>query len=392
MLEMATRQIERAAGHLGIDPIERARLLAPDRVIEVTVADPRRDGTVIRAIRVQHLLDRGPVKGGLRMAASVTRAEVDALATFMTLKTATADLPLGGAKGGLAVDPGSLTEEQRHAVVADVACRLATDLGPDLDVLGPDVGTGPDDMAAADAAWRDATGKTGSIATGKPVSAGGLAFRQGATARGLDIVLAALTDRLDLDRSLRFAVHGFGSVGRGLAERLTDRGHVLVAAADSGGTAYDPDGLDVQALVDRKEERGTVADDGADDSTAVLTVDCDLLIPAALQGVIDHTTAADVKAAIVLEGANGPCTWEGTEALTERGITVVPDILANAGGVSASFEEMTPPDERDPEEQIAARFEERLVAATGAVWDEAAASSLDLRTAATVVALRRVLG
>jgi len=323
------------------------------------------------------------------MSDSVNRAEVEALSLFMTLKTATADLPLGGGKGGIVVDPSTLTDAQREEVAGAFARGLVDVLGPDIDVAGPDVGTGPAEMDAMHRAWQEASGKDGSPATGKSIDAGGLAYRSGATANGLEIVFAAFADRLDLGSSLRFSVHGFGSVGKALARRLTDRGHVLVGASDSGGAVVDPDGLDLDELIERKSESGSVSNDGTDGS-AVLTVDCDVLIPAALQGVIDAEVAAEVQAGLVLEGANGPCTWEGNLTLRERGVTVVPDILANAGGVSASFEEMTPPEERDDEDTIDERFTERMRSASDMVWQTADERDLDLRTAAAVVALERI--
>ena len=385
MLEMGWRQVLRAADHLDWSDDRLQRFLAPERVTEVSVEDPA-SGGVIRAVRVQHSTDRGPAKGGVRMTSAVTRTEVEALALLMTLKTATAGLPLGGGKGGIVVDADDLDDEQRIELTARVAEALAPVIGPDRDVLGPDVGTGEAEMAAIDRAWRSATGRTGSAATGKPVADGGLAIRQGATARGLAIVFDSLVERRSIEGPLRFAVHGFGSVGRGIAERLCGDGHVLVGVADSGGSLVDTDGLDLEAIIERKQEAGSVATDDAD-SLAMLGVDCDVLIPAALQGVIDQSTAKRIRADIVLEGANGPCTWDGAEVLRARGITVVPDILANSGGVSASYEEMTEPDERDDDEVIDERFEDRLRRASERVWQTAESSDLDLRTAATVVAL-----
>ena len=312
---------------------------------------------------------------------------MEALALFMTLKTAVAGLPLGGGKGGIVVEPDSLDDGQRQDLAAAVARALAPVIGPDRDVLGPDVGTGEAEMAAIDQAWRSATGQPGTAATGKPLDRGGIGLRTGATGRGLEIVFDEFAQRLSLGPSLRFSVHGFGSVGRSIARRLVDRGHVLVAAGDSGGAALDPDGLDLDALIERKDDTGTVAD-GDEPSGSVLTAKCDVLIPAALEGVIDQETAERVSATLVVEGANGPCTWAGAEVLRARGIDVLPDILANSGGVSASFEEMTDVDRRDADEVIEKRFEQRLRSACDTVWECARTDDVDLRTAATLVALR----
>jgi glutamate dehydrogenase/leucine dehydrogenase len=385
MLEMGWRQVLRAAHHLEWSSNRLHRFLAPERVTEVSVTNPD-TGDVVKALRVQHSTDRGPAKGGVRMTSAVTRTEVEALALFMTLKTATAGLPLGGGKGGIVIDAGDLDDDDRGVLAGRVAQVLAPVIGPDADVLGPDVGTGEAEMLAIDQAWRKATGRSGSAATGKPLDAGGLSLRQGATARGLEIVFDSLADRRSLDGSLRFAVHGFGSVGRGIAERLCQKGHVLVGAADSGGAVIDPDGLDLDSLTERKQSGGSVAD-GDTASTAVLDVECDVLIPAALQGVIDQAVAERIAASIVLEGANGPCTWAGSEVLRARGITVVPDILANSGGVSASWEEMTDPGDRDDDAVVEQRFEDRLRQACERVWETADAEQFDYRTAATVVAL-----
>ncbi len=391
MFELARRQVERAADHLQLDDATRRRFEAPARVVEVTVPDPRPGGDVITALRVQHSTDRGPAKGGVRMADSVDRNEVEALALLMTLKTATASLPLGGGKAGIIADPGSFGDDQRATLLADLARAWAPVIGPGLDVLGPDVGTGPAEMAALHRAWQDATGADGSPATGKPVDDGGLELRTGATARGLEIVLDALLDQLDLGDTIRFAIHGFGSVGRGLAERLVGRGHQLVAIGDSGGAAIDLEGLDLDQIGKRKDGEGSVSD-GEHTSGDVLTVDCDLLVPAALQGAIDSQVAPEVQASVVLEGANGPCTAEGADILVSRGVMVVPDILANSGGVAASYEEMTPPGEREANDQIADRLDDRLSKAATEVWSMAERESLDLRTAATVLAMQRVIG
>ena len=385
MLEMGQRQVLRAAGRLGWSNERFQRFLAPELVTEVNVANPS-DGSVVRAIRVQHTTDCGPAKGGVRMTDAVHRDEVEALALFMTLKTAVAGLPLGGGKGGIVVDPSTLDEAQRRELAGSVAAALAPVIGPDRDVLGPDVGTGELEMAAMHDAWRSATGREGSPATGKPVGDGGLALRTGATGRGLEIVFDEFAERLELGSNLRFAVHGFGSVGRSIARRLVDRGHVLVGAGDSGGAAIDGDGLDLDDLVERKNETGTVAD-GEQPSGAVLLADCDVLIPAALEGVIDQLVAERISASLVVEGANGPCTWAGAEVLRGRGIHVLPDILANSGGVSASLEEMTEPAERDDVEAIEKRFEHRLRTACDDVWETARAEDTDLRTAATLTAL-----
>ncbi len=386
MLEMAWRQVLRAAQFLDWPADRMNRFMAPERIVEVAVPHPSSD-EMVRAIRVQHSTTRGPAKGGVRMAGSVHRSEVEALALYMTLKTATVGLPLGGGKGGIVVDTDNLSDEQRTELTGRVAAALAPVIGPDSDVLGPDVGTGEQEMAAIDRSWRSATGRDGSAATGKPVDAGGLELRDGATARGLEVVAESLIERRGIDGSLRFAVHGFGSVGRGIAERLCDQGHVLVAAADSGGTATDADGLDLEELVERKSESGSVAA-GDQDPMSVMEVSCDLLIPAALQGVIDQATAARMGASMVMEGANGPCTWAGSEVLRSRGIPVVPDIVANSGGVSASFEEMTDPSDRDDDDTISKRLDERIRGACETVWDVAESDGLDYRTAATVVALR----
>lgn len=390
MLDFGRRLMQEAASLLDIDAATAARLIEPERVVEVALPDPREGGGIIRAFRSQHSSARGPSKGGVRMSDAVTRAEVEALSLFMTLKNSTVDLPLGGGKGGIVVNPKTLDDSQRRAVAASFARSMAEVLGPDRDVVGPDVGTGEDEMDAIHKMWQEVRGSKGSPSTGKSVASGGLEYRTGATARGLDIVFATLAEHLELGSSLRFSVHGFGSVGRAIAGHLTDRGHVLVGASDSGGAVVDTDGLDLDEIIDRKNNEGSVSFDGRN-GDSVLTMDCDLIVPAALQGVIDEATAKDVKASVVLEGANGPTTWKGNSVLTERGISVIPDILANAGGVSASFEEMTPPGERDDVDVIDARFVERMETASEQVWTEASDRSIDLRTAAAVCAVERLV-
>jgi glutamate dehydrogenase (NAD(P)+) len=361
-------------------------------VLEVNVAPPSEGVEPIRAWRVLHSSQRGPGKGGIRFAPSVERPEVEALAALMTLKCALVDLPYGGAKGGARLDPRALDDEELAAAAAALAEALSPVIGPETDVVGPDVGTGPDEMMAFVDAGRKAHGDQAcAVATGKPLDSGGLGLRTGATATGAKIALDCAVERCRFE-GRRVAVQGFGSLGRALAELLVDDGFTVVAVSDSSGTVADPDGLDVTSIADAKSESGSFEAAGLTDPAAdVMTADCDILVPSALEGAIDAEVAGSTSARMIVEGANGPTTVDALEVLDERGILVVPDFLANAGGVTASYYEWAVNMQRHDGNELEQDFRTRLERANDAVWERVEDTGSSSRVAAGTIALERVV-
>ncbi len=330
----------------------------------------------------------------MRFATSVNADEVLALATVMTLKNALADLPFGGAKGGVAVDASSLTDDGRRRLSEQLADRLGRFVGPRDDILGPDVGSGPADMDAFVAAWKSVTGSTSdAVATGKSVAAGGIDLRQGATAKGVREAVAVARERLGLGTDAGVAIQGFGSVGRELARLLSDDGHPIVGVSDSEGGISDPDGLDLDAVVDAKDDSGSVVNgpgDAMSSSGVLCAPGAQIVIPAALQGAIDIDVAARLDAAVVVEAANGPTDVDAVRCLEARGITTVPDTAANGGGVIGSFHEWRH-NLGFSTADAATDLVERVRAANEAMWNRAAADHVSLRTAASAIAIERVL-
>lgn len=398
LLSTARVAITESAHHLGLSGHDVERLLRPEREIAVTL-DVRTGGTrrLIPGWRVQHSTALGPGKGGMRWAPRVERDQVTGLAMLMSLKNALAGLPFGGAKGGLALDPTGLDVDDRVAVAIALAERLGTSVGPETDILGPDVGTGEEEMDAFAAAWGRATGGSHSraVATGKSLDAGGIALRDGATARGCALAIRVARERLGIAPDCGVAIHGFGSVGRELASLLAGDGHAIVAVSDSGGGVHDPDGLDIELLADAKKAGRSVTDvmERAMPSADVLAVEgAEIVVPAALQGVIDLDLADRVAARLVVEAANGPTTVDGHRRLAARNITVVPDIAANGGGVIGSYHEWRAGMGHDVHaENAEADLDRRVTEANDGTWDRALSDGVSLRTAAGAIAIERIL-
>ncbi|MEM1334077.1 MAG: Glu/Leu/Phe/Val dehydrogenase [Actinomycetota bacterium] len=399
LLDAARHAYDLGFDRLGCQDTERTLLWRPERVSELMIdlsdlvrpdADP--SAGVVTAWRVLHSSRRGPGKGGVRFAADATRNEVQGLAALMTLKCALIGLPFGGGKGGVAIDWSVTDTERRDEVVDRLAQRLVDVLGPDTDVAGPDVGSGPAEMDALVRAARPRYGREASgVATGKSLEHGGIALREGATARGVATSVRTALDRLGR-RPGRVSIQGFGSLGRELARLLLDDGHTIVAVSDSSGTVHDPDGLDVSAVTDAKEEAGSFADAELVSGDAdALTVPCELLVPAALEGAVDGSVARTTETALIVEGANGPCTVEALEFFAERDVVVVPDILANAGGVTASYFEWAVSLGRMSDDETGDAFEANLQFANDEVWDRVKEEGpAALRAAAASIALERV--
>jgi len=338
-----TEQLHAACDRLGVTATERELLLAPDRVISKLIPVRFDNGTtrIVEAFRVQHCDARGPYKGGIRFHPHVDEAETRTLASLMTWKTAVANVPFGGAKGGVRIDPSELSANELERMTRVLTHALAPHIGPDVDIPAPDVNTGPQTMAWMADEYARINGFEPAVVTGKPVHLGGSVGRTAATGRGaVDVLEQHLRRDARTIDGLRVAIQGYGNVGSWIAREVVRRGGTVVGVSDIRGAIADLDGLDINAL-------DMAISGGADVTTAqvgreiaptdLLALPCDVLAPAALGGVLTAEIAATVQARIVLEGANGPTTPGGESVLESNGVTVIPDILANAGGVVGSF-------------------------------------------------------
>ena len=346
VFDMARTQFLAVADYLGIAEDERDRLLYPKRALCVSVPIHRDDGRteVFQGYRVQHHLSLGPTKGGTRFAPDLDVGEVAALAVWMSWKCALAGLPYGGAKGGVACDPYSLSPRELEAVSRRYMQEMIPFVGPHTDVMAPDMGTNEQVMAWFMDTYSVHMGQTVTeIVTGKPISAGGTEGRLEATGRGVAWLIGRVLERLGLEAAGRTAViQGFGNVGSVTAKALAERGVRVIAVSDHTACYADPKGLDVAALLQHQRRVGTLAGFSAElqsDPAALLTHPCDILVPAARERVIDETNAGQLRCRILAEGANGPTTPGGDAVLDRRrdDVFVIPDILCNAGGVIVSY-------------------------------------------------------
>jgi glutamate dehydrogenase (NAD(P)+) len=391
--------LDAACERLDLSAGLRAWLTAADRELHVKVPIVRDDGSLVvyDGYRVQHNDARGPYKGGLRFADEVSLAETRALAQLMTFKTAAADLPLGGAKGGVACPAKELSETERERVARAFARAVARDVGPDVDVMAPDMNVDEQVMAwiADELAGRDAYDPA--VVTGKPVELGGSLGRDAATGNGVAIAFDCLRGRAGLDDdSVRVAVQGTGNVGMWAARLLRERGCTIVAMSKSDGTAVASDGLDVDALDSHLASEGSLDGfDGADieGPDAVLDVDCDVFVPAAAAGMVDADAAERLSCRLIVEGANGGLTPDAERGLRENGVLVAPDLLANTGGVIVSHLEWVQnrARERWAEEDVESRLHAALTGAIGAAVERAERDDVTLRMAAYLIAIERVL-
>jgi len=343
--ESAQHQLAEAVRQLGLDDGFHELLRTPRREMAVAVPLRHDDGhvEVLRGYRVQHNLTRGPAKGGVRFHPATDLDEVRALAMWMTWKCALIGVPYGGAKGGVAVDPKALSRNELERVTRRYVSEILPIIGPERDIPAPDVGTDEQTMAWMMDTYSIHSGYTVTgVVTGKPVSVGGSEGRGGATSRGvLFAAFSALREAGVDPRGATVAVQGFGKVGGLAAQYLHDAGCTVVAVSDVGGAVYDASGLNTAGLLRhvRSGAPSVVGYPGTDTITneELLELDVDVLVPAALEGVLHEENASRVKARFVVEAANGPTTPDADEILTENGVLVVPDVLANSGGVAVSY-------------------------------------------------------
>ncbi len=394
--------LERAFDRLKLDEAQRQLLVNSFR--EVTVQIPLKvtagNGEALRTFtgcRVQHNHARGPFKGGLRFHPEVSLGEVRALAQVMTWKTALADIPFGGAKGGIAVDPTSLTSGELETLTKRFTQKMAPVLGVHKDIPAPDVNTNPQVMAWIFEEYSKAHGHNPAIVTGKPVEIGGSLGRLEATGHGVAFVTALACHELSMPiGEARVVIQGFGNVGSHTALRLAEMGTRIVGLSDVHGGVVSRDGIDVRQALGHTMEAGRLTDaPGTEPVTneELLELPCDILIPAALEGTINCDNEPKIRAKLIVEAANLPVTHMADDCLRERGVVIVPDILANAGGVVASYFEWAQNIQQFPwdRETVIKRMEDRLLNAYEAVRSSVVSSRVDMRTAAYDVAVRRVL-
>ncbi len=398
-LGTALGQLDGAVRRLGYDPGMHAMLAAPRREIHVAIPLRRDDGTteLFHGYRVQHNISRGPGKGGLRYHPAVDIDEVRALAMWMTWKCAVVELPYGGAKGGVTIDPRGYTSSELERVTRRYTSEIMPMIGPEHDIMAPDIGTDEQTMAWVMDTYSVNRGHTiPAVVTGKPLEVGGSLGRATATSRGVvHTTRAALHEAGHELHDVRVAVQGFGKVGGPAATMYAEAGARVEAVSDENGAMHRSGGLDLPRLREYVAASGTVVGfDGGDpiSNDELLTLDVDVLVPAAVEHVLHAGNAADVKARWVIEGANGPTTGEADAMLTERGVTVVPDILANAGGVVVSYFEWVQAQQAYwwTEAEIEQKLADRMAHAYAQVSEMARREHVSLRDGALLLSVRRV--
>lgn len=342
-LAATSRNFRQAARILGLDSKLERSLLIPFREIKVECTIPKDDGTLVSYVgfRVQHDNARGPMKGGIRYHPEVDLDEVNALAQLMTWKTAVADIPYGGAKGGIGCVPKELSLSELERLTRVFTQKIHDLIGINTDVPAPDMGTNAQTMAWILDEYSKFHGHSPAVVTGKPVDLGGSLGREAATGRGVVYAAEALlAEQGKQIKDLTFAIQGFGNVGSWVARLIHERGGKVVAVSDITGAVKNQNGLDIPALLRHKEATGKLIDFNGGDvmsSDELLTHDCDVLIPCALGGVLNRENANYVKAKFIVEAANHPTDPEADEILSKKGVLILPDIYANAGGVTVSY-------------------------------------------------------
>lgn len=392
-------RLDDAAKLTGVDPDVHRVLRTPKRILEVAIPVRMDDGRieVFRGWRVHHDTARGPAKGGIRFHPDVDAHEVMALAANMTFKTAVVGLPFGGAKGGVRCDPTHMSLTELERVTRRYTLEISPLLGPDRDIPAPDVNTDGRVMAwLMDTLSMVRGDALGASVTGKPLSIGGTRGHSGATSNGVLVCARAAFNELGMAMAGRRAcIQGFGKVGGPLAFLLSSAGMRVVAVSDVGGAVYNPGGLDAGALSDHVAATGSVAGfEGADHLAGddIWDIECELFVPAALAGCINEDVASRINAKVIVEAANGPTAPEADPILDRRGVVVVPDILANAGGVTASYFEWAQGRQGYAwdEDLTAARLRSTMEEAFIGVWAKAAQLDVSMRRAAFALALERV--
>jgi len=393
-------QIDRVTPYLGHLSRWVETLKRPKRILVVDVPIELDNGTVahFEGYRVQHNMSRGPGKGGVRFHQDVTLSEVMALSAWMSVKNAAVNLPFGGAKGGVRVDPKTLSRSELERLTRRYTSEIGIVIGPSKDIPAPDVNTNEQIMAWMMDTWSMNTGTaTTGVVTGKPLALGGSLGRKEATGRGVFTVGEEAARRIGLDlQGARVAVQGLGNVGGVAARLFAQAGSRVVAVQDHAGTVYREAGLDIPALLAHVAQHGSVVGFAGAQTLPdkqFWQVPCDILVPAALEQQITAENAGQIQAKLVIEGANGPTTPAADDILAERGVLLVPDVVANAGGVTVSYFEWV----QDfssffwSEDEINARLVRLMREAFAAVWQTAEQHKVSLRTATFIIACTRML-
>ncbi len=396
---VAQQQFDLAAERLNLDPGLRKVLREPRRELIVHFPVKMDDGNVqvFTGYRVQHNLGRGPAKGGIRYHQDVSLDEVKALAMWMTWKCAVVGIPFGGGKGGVVVDPKKLSIKELEGLTRRYATEISIIIGPEKDIPAPDVNTNAQTMAWIMDTYSMHVGYTvPGVITGKPIALGGSEGRNEATARGAVYCIVEAASHLGLDlKTATVAVQGFGNAGSIAARLIRDEGATVVAVSDSTGGIHNPAGLDVDRIIAWKKEHGTVQGfPGTTDITnaEILEIDCDVLIPAALENQITARNAGNIKAKVVAEAANGPTTPEADDILHANGVFSIPDILCNAGGVTVSYFEWVQDLNRDfwNEAEVNEKLKGIMIKAFKDTLMMSLKEGVNMRTAAYLLAVQRV--
>lgn len=400
MYNEAVGQFNRVADLMGLDDNVADRLRVPQK--STVVSFPFRHDNYNRVetifgYRVQHLTTMGPTKGGIRYDTDVDLGEIAALAMLMTWKCSIVGVPFGGAKGGVRINPMNLSRAELQRVTRRFTMEIINVIGPDTDIPAPDLGTNEQVMAWLMDTYSQHVGHAvPAVVTGKPPALGGSVARREATGRGLMFLLPQASRVIDLDPlGASVAIHGYGNVGRYAAQAASEMKAKVVAISDISGALYDPDGLDVEATgkwVDEHRFLEGFPDADFIEGDAVFGLDVDVLVPAAIQNVLRADNAPDVKAKLIIEGANNPTTLEADDMLRERGVFIVPDILANAGGVTVSYFEWVQDVQKYfwSENETVGRLREIMTRAFDDVHTIATSEDVDMRTAALIKGIRRV--
>nr|WP_281365700.1 Glu/Leu/Phe/Val dehydrogenase [Paenibacillus frigoriresistens] len=399
VLERTQEVIRVALEKMGCNEAFYELLKEPLRLLTVRIPVKMDDGSVriFTGYRAQHNDAVGPTKGGIRFHPSVTAEEVKALSMWMTIKCGIADLPYGGGKGGIQCDPRSLSFPELERLSRGYVRAISQIVGPTKDIPAPDVYTNAQIMAwMMDEYSRIREFDAPGFITGKPIVLGGSAGRESSTAMGVTILIkeAAQVAGIQLEGA-RIIIQGFGNAGSFLAQFLHDAGARIVGISDANGALYDADGLDVQYLMDRRDSFGSVTNLFANTITnqELLIKDCDILVPAAIENQITEENAPHIKAKIVVEAANGPTTMKATEILTDRGILLVPDVLASSGGVIVSYFEWVQNNQGYywPEDEVNEKLTHIMIKSFHSVYQTSLQKKIDMRLAAYIVGLKRVV-
>lgn len=393
------RQYDEVSDLINLDSNIRERLKLPQRSLVVTFPFRRDDYDEVETVmgyRVQHVLSMGPTKGGIRYAPDVNLGEVTALAILMSWKSAIVGLPYGGAKGGVAIDPTPLSRSEKQRVTRRYTAELLPIIGVDKDIPAPDLGTDEQTMAWIMDTYSNFVGSPQpGIVTGKPASLGGSITRRESTGRGAVAIGVAAMDKLNLKYSeSTIAIQGFGNVGMYAALDSYERGAKVIAVSDIGGAIYNPKGINIPELFKHMAKNVSVNNfEGAEPySESILEINCDVLIPAAVGGVITSSNANNIKAKVIIEGANSPTTLNADKILNDSDILLVPDILANAGGITASYFEWVQNTQNYlwKESELHEKLMDVLITAFEEVWKISEKQNCDLRTAALIKGIKRV--